>query len=146
MSICCFVWSRAFLRLDSRMMRSAVISAGLTPPTLLACPIVCGLTCTNPHFNQLKSSVQNLPSLLIPHQCCYLQYYVACISINEQRSESQTNGNCIPWKVSPALHVTTYSWQDSLGPQEVVCAADEPSTISDRKKQIKMRHEKQIIK
>ena len=37
--------SLAFLRFVSKQMRSAVMSAGLTPPTLLACPIVCGLTC-----------------------------------------------------------------------------------------------------
>lgn len=44
LSIWCRFISWAFLLLDSRMIRRAVISAGLTPPTLLAWPIVCGLT------------------------------------------------------------------------------------------------------
>ena len=37
--------SFAFLRSASRQIRSAVMSAGLTPPTLVAWPTVCGLTC-----------------------------------------------------------------------------------------------------
>ena len=39
-----FFCSCALLLLASRIMRRAVISAGLTPPTLLAWPTVCGLT------------------------------------------------------------------------------------------------------
>lgn len=41
----CRLRSWALRLLDSKIMRRAVISAGLTPPTLLAWPIVCGLTC-----------------------------------------------------------------------------------------------------
>jgi hypothetical protein len=43
-SISCLLCAWAFLRLVSMMMRRAVMSAGLTPPTLLAWPMVCGLT------------------------------------------------------------------------------------------------------
>lgn len=72
----CLICSWAFLRLASRIIRRAVMSAGLTPPTLLAWPIVCGLTWMHQAIvlkNYTVSIKTNLPS----HQHITTKRYIS---------------------------------------------------------------------